>query len=399
MSHTKWRSVVTLLAAVALFRHQTCLAGPQDVAKAEADGRVTLLRVPDGGIQPQAAVDARGTVHLIYFHGRPAAGDVYYVRSSQDGRKFSEPIRVNSEPSSAIAIGNIRGAHLAVGKDGRVHVAWMGSDKAKPRGPGGATPMLYTRQNDTGTTFEPQRNVIERAVGLDGGASVAADGGGNVYVVWHASQPGSKGEENRRVWVARSQDEGKSFAAERPAYEELTGACGCCGMRAFADSKGDVFVLYRSATEQVHRDTYLLASGDHGSHFRGEKLHEWNVGGCPMSSAALSEGGGEVLAAWETKGQVYCTRINQETGKQSRPVAAPGEGGQRKHPAIAGNSRGEIILVWTEGMGWEKGGSLAWQVFGKADRPTAKKGQARGVPTWSLVSVFTRPDGGFTIVY
>src|SRR5207253_208395 len=35
--------------------------------KTESD--VTLLRVPNGGIQPQAITDARGTLHLIYIKG------------------------------------------------------------------------------------------------------------------------------------------------------------------------------------------------------------------------------------------------------------------------------------------------------------------------------------------
>ena len=37
---------------------------------------VRLLRVPNGGIQPQAAVDGKGTIHLIYFKGEPGAGVV-----------------------------------------------------------------------------------------------------------------------------------------------------------------------------------------------------------------------------------------------------------------------------------------------------------------------------------
>src|SRR5438094_8201543 len=36
---------------------------------------VTLMRTPDGGIQPQVAVDARGVRHLIDSEGSPAAGD------------------------------------------------------------------------------------------------------------------------------------------------------------------------------------------------------------------------------------------------------------------------------------------------------------------------------------
>jgi hypothetical protein len=364
----------------------------------ERPGKVTLLRVPDRGIQPQAAVDDKGVAHLIYFRGDPKAGDIFYCRSEK-GNHFSHPIRVNSTPGSAIAIGNIRGAHLAVGKNGRAHIAWLGSGKAEPKASGGQSPMLYTRLNDAGTAFEPERNVIQSAVGLDGGGSVAADASGTVYVTWHAPEPGTRGEENRCVWVAHSADEGKTFSREQRAYDEPTGACGCCGMRAFADSHGTVRLLYRSAREVVHRDTYLLTSTGEGGRFASVMLHEWNEGGCPMSSYALAEGAAGVLAAWETKGQVYYARIDPATGKRSPPVAAPGEARGRKHPAVVGNARGETLLVWTEGMGWERGGSLAWQVFDKDGRPTAEKGRIPGVPVWSLVAAFARPDGGFTVVY
>jgi hypothetical protein len=365
---------------------------------AAAADKVRLLRVPDGGIQPQAVVDAKGTVHLIYFKGDPAAGDVFYAHS-EDGEKFSRPLRVNRRAASAIAIGNIRGAHLAVGKGGRVHVTWMGSGKAEPKAPGKATPMLYARLNDAGTAFEPERNVIQSAAGLDGGGSVAADAAGNVYVFWHAPAPGGKGEAARRVWVARSADGGKTFGPEQAAFDGPTGACGCCGMRAFAAGDGTVFALYRSAQEVVHRDTWLLTSADKGATFAGLKLHEWNEGGCPMSSFFLTAGKSGVLAAWETKEQVYFTTLGATTGKPGRPVAAPGAAPRRKHPVVAVNAAGETVLAWTEGMAWDQGGSVAWQVYDKDGRPTAERGRARGVPVWSLVAVFARPDGGFTIVY
>jgi hypothetical protein len=368
-------------------------------ANAEQASKVTVLRVPNRGIQPQVAVDEKGVVHLIYFTGEPAAGDIFYVHSQDSGASFSRPLRVNSQPGSAIAIGNIRGAHLAVGKNGRVHVAWNGSGKAEPKGLDGASPMLYTRFNDPATAFEPQRNIIQSAAGLDGGGSVAADQSGNVYVAWHAPAPGGAGEDERRVWIAHSSDEGNSFSREQPAYSQTTGACGCCGMRAFADSKGSVYLLYRSATEQVHRDMYLLTSTDHGAKFQGEDISPWKIGSCPMSSACFAQSAGGVLAAWETKGQVYYAHIDPETSKRSKPVEAAGPPRGRKHPAVAGNAKGETILVWTEGMGWNQGGSLAWQVYDKAGKLTAERGKADGVPTWSLVAVFARPDGGFTVIY
>lgn len=366
--------------------------------KEEKRAQVTLVRTPHDGLQPQAAIDGAGVLHLIYFSGEPGAGDVFYVRREPGKESFSSPLRVNSQSGSVIATGTVRGAHLTVGKGGRVHVAWMGSRVAEPKGPSGATPMLYTRLNDGKTAFEAQRNVMQFAVGLDGGGSLAADGAGNVYVAWHGRGE-KEGEAHRRVWLARSADEGRTFARETAAFNEETGACGCCGMRAFADSRGAVYLLYRAATNFVDRDMYLLSSNDRGRSFRGLRLHQWKLDTCPMSTTTLAEGSGRVLAAWETSGQVYYASINSAASEPGKPVPAPGEGKGRKHPVVATNAAGETILVWTEGMGWKKGGSLAWQVFDRDGKPTAERGTADGVPVWSLPAVVASSGSGFTIIY
>src|SRR5262245_40822652 len=89
--------------------------------------RVTLLKTPHEGIQPQALTDDKGVVHLLFFKGDPKAGDLFYARRDAGAREFGRPIRVNSQAGSAIAVGTIRGGQLALGKNGRVHVAWNGS--------------------------------------------------------------------------------------------------------------------------------------------------------------------------------------------------------------------------------------------------------------------------------
>src|SRR5262249_50166430 len=64
---------------------------------------VTLVRVPNGGIQPEVVVDARGVMHLLYFAGSDDhAGNLFYVRSTDYGATFSTPVRVNSQEGSAI---------------------------------------------------------------------------------------------------------------------------------------------------------------------------------------------------------------------------------------------------------------------------------------------------------
>jgi hypothetical protein len=245
-------------------------AGAPEAGRGAA--RVSILNTPNRGIQPQAAVNAEGTLHLIYFKGDAGAGDIFYVRREPGKEGFSKAMRVNSRPGSAIAVGTIRGGQFALGKNGRVHVAWNASGKLKTdRG------MFYTRLNDSGKAFEDQRDLMRASSILDGGGTVAADRSGNVYVAWHALKTGGeRGENNRRVWVARSADDGKTFARETPAWEEATGACGCCALHAFADSRGALYLLYRSANAEVNRDIYLLAA-DKDKSLAGALLHKWKV--------------------------------------------------------------------------------------------------------------------------
>jgi hypothetical protein len=369
---------------------------------AAEDNRVTLLRTPADGIQPQCAVDAQGTVHLIYYKGEGSAGDIFYVKRPATAGEFSQPIPVNSQKGSAIAAGSIRGAQLAVGKNGRVHVAWDGMGKGAAKvtiGGKEVAPLLYTRLNDAGTAFEPERNILTYTAGLDGGSSVAADGEGNVYVAWHGSAPDNTDKEaGRALFVARSSDEGKTFQREKPAVGKKTGACACCGMRAFADSRGATYILFRAATDMMDRGETLLISPKPGADFQVAFTHPWKAMTCPMSSATLTESKTGVLAAWETGDNVFFASVDPATTQLTRPVAPPA-GLKRKHPVAVANAQGETLLVWTEGTGWAKGGSVAWQVYSQAGMALGQKGRAPGVPVWGLPTAYARPDGNFVIIY
>jgi hypothetical protein len=383
--------VITALCAVTFSRR----AGASD-----RQGRVIVIKTLDGGIQPQAATDDSGVVHLIYFKGEPQGGDLFYVRGKPGTVEFSKPIRVNSQPGSAVAIGTIRGGQLALGREGRVHVAWNGSQQAAPPNPIKGTPMLYSRLKADCGAFEPQRNLMHRTFWLDGGGSIAADREGNVYVAWHATTAGApEGEADRRLWVSRSRDDGATFAEEQQAVDTPTGACGCCGTKALVDRRGTVYVLYRAAKGNVERDMMLATSRDRGAHFQVASLQPWPVTICPMSSESLLDTPAGVLAAWETKGQIAYTRVDPDSLASSRLISPPG-GGNRKHPALAANADGETIVVWAEDTGWQRGGSLAWRIIDRSGRGTREMGRVEdGIPVWGLPAVVALQDGRFVIFH
>ncbi len=379
------------------------LAGHCQESKPANAPNVRLVRVPEGGIQPQVALAGKGTLELLFFRGDPIAGDLFLARSRDGGATFAAAFRVNHDDGDAIAIGNIRGAQLARGRQGRVHVAWMGSAKSKQRGPKNASPMLYSRSNDQGDAFEVERNVLLRHPGLDGGGTIAADLQGHVWVAWHAPRGKSEDEAQRGVFITRSDDDGKSFGEERLAWDEATGACGCCGMRAFADDD-ELLLLYRGAKQEVNRDLFALVSRDAGKTFGGTRVAEWRSAQCVMSTAAATSAGANLLAAWEDEGEVAWARVQGSPPKltpEMRPTnQVGGTRAPRKHPSIAANRDGVVLLAWTEGMGWERGGTLVWQLFTAAGKAIdGASGRQEGVPTWSLVAAAALEDGSFVIVY
>ena len=119
-----------------------------------------------------------------------------------------------------------------------------------------------------------------------------------------------------------------------------------------------------------------------------------------MSTQAFAEAPSAMYTAWETKGQVYMARIEPTTGRIARVVAAPGvTDGSRKHPALATNESGDVLLAWTEGTAWNKGGSVAWQVFDSAGTAIGEPGHADRLPVWGLVAAYRQRDGRFVVTY
>ena len=116
-----------------------------------------------------------------------------------------------------------------------------------------------------------------------------------------------------------------------------------------------------------------------------------------MSSSTIAEANDAVLVATEKASQVSFARVAPSAVSIEQTITAPGVG-KRKHPVILANAKGETLFAWTENMGWNKGGSLAWQLYGVDQKP-AEKGTARDVPVWSLPTGFAKSNGDFVLVY
>jgi hypothetical protein len=360
------------------------------VSRAPAASSVALIVTPNEGIQPQAAVDNRGVLHLIYFTGDPSAGDLYYVQRAPGSTAFSSPLRVNTEPRTAIATGSVRGGHLALGRDGWIHVAW---DAARPSDQGGGatyTPMYYTRLAPAAHAFEAQR-AIGHTVYLDGG-TITADQAGHVYLAWHA-RGAVEGEAHRAVYVATSADDGAHFTQEKPLVDE-GGVCSCCAVAALADRSGRLNILYRAATDSVHRDATWFS--DSGGSVHREVLDRWDLNACPMTTFALAQAPDGVVGAWQTERQIFIAKLDPVRGSHAQPLSGTGV---RAHPSVAVNDKGERLIAWADGTAWARGGTVSWERQSPAGIREDGAEHVAPVPVWGLVAAVALRDGSFAIVH
>lgn len=374
-------------------------------ASAEPLNTVKFERTPNQGLQPQVDTDAQGNVHLVYVTGDARKGDLWYVKRTKVDAQWSEPIQVNQQPGSVLYMGTVRGPRMSISPDGTVHVVWMGSSESKLKGPDNQPPLLYTHLNTKTNTFIPARNIIQNAWGLDGGCSVTADQKGNVYIIWHAhgtDHTEKHTEENRRVYIRVSNNNGINFQDER-AIDHQAGVCGCCGIDVYCNQQGYIYIIYRSAKNLVNRDVYLLVSNDKAQTFNQRVLDRWEVRTCPMSTAYFVDAGQELWLAWETHQRIRYTSISQEQNilqsKLEIQDAAKGKG--MKHPVIAANETGDTIITYVKNAGWGKGGNVNFDLITKQNlRGKPKAGQFATPKTkaWSRPAVYYT-DHQFIILY
>lgn len=246
-------------------------SGLTDVACAE----VKTIRVPHGGEVPEVVLDARGVLHLTYGLGKPGNG--FYIQSRDAGRTFSTPVQLNRR-ADTVTVGGERGPKLALGKDGAIHVVWLGYYKK-----GGG--VWYTRSMDGGRTFAAERNLVEPKYGADN-ATVAADAESNVFALWTGGFPGVEPDPDSPVaspiiWV-RSDDNGRTFSKNellRSDHPASGRACGCCRLEAQGGADGHLYVAFRGGYQNL-RDPYLLRGRKAENDFRCVRVSadDWEFG-------------------------------------------------------------------------------------------------------------------------
>ncbi|MBL4658909.1 MAG: hypothetical protein JKY19_01010 [Alcanivoracaceae bacterium] len=337
-------------------------------------------------LQPKLLYDALGRVHLLYFKiedPKTRMGNLYYKQYQYEENTWSKPIQISQKTYRRPDV--IATAKLAADGQGRLHVTWLGQ---KPTG------HMYSRSDLQLKKFESPRSLVSKYLeGAEASAVISAYKN-QISLSWMAGWD----EKERTVYSMTSSDGGQSFGEEKMIGDQSIGGCGCCAYASDYDSKGDLLIAYRSATNGNGRHMQLLSMTSQQK--STQLIDTWEYSSCPVSTNNLArDAKGNNWLTWETAGKIYTTNLKDGNIKTSL-VREPKQDIRQKHPAVAFNNTGYKVIVWSEGNGYFSGGELQIQLFDPKGNPI-KTASTKGMsPTqFGSAAVSSLPDGSFLVLY
>ena len=326
------------------------------------------IRISSAGsdaAEPAIATASDGTVYLAWVnHGPQNQADVMLARYTSAAQLQESAVAVNSESGIATAW---RGdpPTVSVAPDNTVFVSWTARDKSES---GHASKLYVSASRDRGKTFDKPVKVNDDArPAVHGMHSLAVGRDGRIYVAWldernvtpvpmkdmkmDPSKGGHHMESNRELFIAYSTDGGRTFSANQRV---ATDVCPCCKTALAIGQDGHVYVSWRQVLPGDFRHIAVAGSTDGGKTFSTPVIvsdDQWVLKGCPVSGAGLSVGiDGKLQVLWyagaeNTQPGIYWSE-SQDGGKSFSPRKLLAPGFARSTPVLVSDGPNNPFAIW-----------------------------------------------------
>jgi len=146
-----------------------------------------------GSFAPRVALDTSETVNIVWGDTRDGAGKVLFIRSTDLGLTFNDPIDVSRSAGAAFD------PEIAIDSNDAINVAWEDTRT-------GNSSIMYSRSTDGGVTFsEPKK--VSTGTGKATEAAIANDANGRISVTWVEDSIG-----HFEAYYSRSTNDGSTFS-------------------------------------------------------------------------------------------------------------------------------------------------------------------------------------------
>jgi hypothetical protein len=305
-------------------------------------GKADYTHYPQGGgLAVTATFGPDGRLWRIV----PEKRHVYVDYSTDLGKTFSAPVRVNHEPQRIKASSENRPG-IAVDRSGKIYVTFA-AEATQP------IAQYFSMSADNGRSFSTPVAVSDQAAEANSfEGRLALNPSGKVYIFWLDErdrtdwrQPGNA------IYFTTIDGQGSVNLANR----KLSGTiCECCRIAASFDNDGLPVLLARLIYPDDIRDHGLIrlrVNGEAPLSWRAT-FDQWELKGCPEHGPAISISNDDRYhIAWFTQGSVRQGLFYAYSSDQGRhfsnpmPFGTPGR--LSSHPDILARGK-QVIHTWTE---------------------------------------------------
>ena len=297
-------------------------------------------------VTPTAGLD--GSLWLAWVDG----GHVYVTHSRDEGRTQSAPVRINGAPLKIDMNGENRPKAIPA-PNGDVYVSYTAKGKRKFTG----VVWFSRSLDGGKSFSEPIPVTDEAEPSSQRFEAMRIDPQGRIYIAWldkrdlFAAKRAKQPYIGAAIYFARSDDRGASFTANRVISEHT---CECCRVAMAVDGDGLPVVVWRHIFGADTRDHAVVRFLDKDTPSAVTRLSDddWHIDACPHHGPALSIGpDGAYHVVWYTDGDRRGGLFHARSDDRGKSFSTPfGFGNADRMPAHADIAilGDRLFVTWKE---------------------------------------------------
>ncbi|HEY7162650.1 MAG TPA: sialidase family protein, partial [Acidobacteriota bacterium] len=334
-------------------------------SEAQQKSSAEVQYISSGESNSTPSLSSKGKWVVVVWTSQQKGGtNVYAATSSDGGRKFGSPVRVNEANAEADVYGENPPRVVVSDQEKsnnipQILVTWSCGKSSKFK-------LRSAVSNDGGKSFLPSTSVGDPKIeGVRGFQSLASGKGNVVAASWLDSRrdPGepphaNSGHDWDPMHLMYGCASGNSWNFERRL---ATNVCGCCKTAIATDSHGSVYVAFRNIYPGNLRDISLTVSRDGKEFSKPVRVSEdhWSLHACPDDGPTMVVDQKDVVhIVWPTfvekpesamrffhsattDGIKFTARKQLQTLGTTKPA----------HAQMSFDSCGKLSVVWDEAQG------------------------------------------------
>lgn len=322
---------------------------------------------------PSLSLDDRNDIYIVWTDSRNGNNDIFFAKSTDGGLSFSANVRVNDVTTSFQ-----QEADVAVDPVNRdlVHVVWADNRNLFTTGPD----IYYANSTDGGLSFNPSSRVNNDATGTEQSSpAIGVAPNRDVYVAWSDPRTGARG---RDIYFSKSTDRGATWTPNIPLNDD-SGSATQSEPAIAVDEGGSIYVAwtdYRNGNTQP--DIYATRSTNAGSSFAANVQVNDDTAPVPQIMPSLAARAGKIQLAWadyRTGGSnsydIYtASSTDGLTWSENMRVNDDTQNLVQYTPSIGLDAQGDVYAAW-----FDQRGATGQDVFAATRdvvAPTADAGSA-----------------------